>query len=85
MPVENATQRIWFWFNISPTIPGMEYTRCFQKDMVKLLKIYDKEMGIIWTWPLSIDSISVKSPLGGRKQETILLPIEANWTQKDIF
>ena len=45
--------------------------------MIKLLKIYDKEMGINWTWPLSIDSISIKSPLGGRKQETILL-IEAN-------
>ena len=24
-------------------------------------------MGINWTWPLSIDSISVKSPLGGAK------------------
>ena len=47
------------------------------------MKIYDKEMGINWTWQ-SIDSISVKSPLGGRKQEIVLL-IEANWAQKDIF
>jgi putative transposase len=28
------------------------------------LKIYDKEIGINWTWQ-SLDSISVKSPLGG--------------------
>ena len=37
----------------------------FKKTWIKLLKIYDKEMGINWTWQ-SIDSISVKSPLGGR-------------------
>ena len=55
----------------------------FKKTWIKLLKIYDKEMGINWTWQ-SIDSISVKSPLGGRKQEIVLL-IEANWAQKDIF
>ena len=57
--------------------------RCFQKTWIKLLKIYDYMIGIDWTWQ-SIDSISVKSPLGGRKLETIL-QIEANWAQKDIF
>jgi transposase len=36
----------------------------FKKTWIKLLKIYDKEMGINWTWQ-SIDSISVKAPLGG--------------------
>ena len=49
----------------------------FKKMWIKLLKIYDYMIGIDWTWPLSIDSISVKSPLGGRKQEIVLL-IEAN-------
>jgi transposase len=44
----------------------------FNKMWIKLLKVYDKEVGINWTWQ-SIDSISVKSPLGGRKQETIPL------------
>ncbi len=29
----NVTYGIRFWFNISPTIPGMKSTRCFQKDM----------------------------------------------------
>ena len=48
----------------------------FSKRHVKLLKIYDYMIGIDWTWQ-SIDSISVKSPLGGRKLETIL-QIEAN-------
>ncbi len=55
----------------------------FKKIWLKLLKIYDKEIGINWTWQ-SLDSISVKSPLGGSRLETILL-IGANWAQKDIF
>ena len=55
----------------------------FKKTWIKLLKIYDYMIGIDWTWQ-SIDSISVKSSLGGRKLE-IVLQIEANWAQKDIF
>ena len=41
----------------------------FKKMWVKLLKSYDDVIGINWTWQ-SIDSISIKSPLGGddRKQ-----------------
>ena len=38
----------------------------FKKMWIRLLKIYDKEIGINWTWQ-SIDSISIKSPLGGGK------------------
>jgi transposase len=38
----------------------------FKKMWIRLLKIYDKEMGINWTWQ-SLDSISIKSPLGGAK------------------
>lgn len=37
----------------------------FKKTWVKLLKIYDNAVGINWTWQ-SLDSISIKSPLGGR-------------------
>jgi transposase len=37
----------------------------FKKLWIKLLKIYDDCIGIKWTWQ-SIDSISIKSPLGGR-------------------
>jgi transposase len=36
----------------------------FKKTWIKLLKIYDGKIGINWTWQ-SIDSISIKSPLGG--------------------
>jgi transposase len=42
----------------------------FKKMWVRLLKSYDDVIGINWTWQ-SIDSISIKSPLGGgddRKQ-----------------
>jgi hypothetical protein len=42
----------------------------------RLLKIYDNKKGINWSWQ-SLDSISVKSPLGGRRQAIILLT-EAN-------
>ena len=36
----------------------------FKNIWIKLLKIYDGMIGINWTWQ-SIDSISIKSPLGG--------------------
>ena len=36
----------------------------FKKAWIKLLKIYDDLVGINWTGQ-SIDSISIKSPLGG--------------------
>ncbi len=37
----------------------------FRKTWIRLLKIYDNLIGIKWTWQ-SLDSISIKSPLGGR-------------------
>jgi putative transposase len=37
----------------------------FKKIWVKLLTIYGNLNGINWTWQ-SLDSISIKSPLGGR-------------------
>lgn len=37
----------------------------FKKVWIRLLKIYNDLIGINWTWQ-SIDSISIKSPLGGR-------------------
>ena len=42
----------------------MDSDRHFQKDMDKLLEEYDHKKGIKWIWQ-SIDSISIKSPLGG--------------------
>lgn len=37
----------------------------FKKIWIKLLENYDDLIGINWTWQ-SLDSISIKSPLGGR-------------------
>ncbi len=37
----------------------------FKKIWIKLLETYDDQIGINWTWQ-SLDSISIKSPLGGR-------------------
>ena len=42
----------------------------FRMTWAKLLKIYDEKMGINWTCQ-SLDSISIKSPLGGPRQEII--------------
>ena len=36
----------------------------FKKIWIRLLEEYDNKKGIKWTWQ-SIDSISIKSPLGG--------------------
>ena len=36
----------------------------FKKIWIRLLKIYDNKKGIKWNWQ-SLDSISIKSPLGG--------------------
>jgi len=55
----------------------------FKNIWIRLLKIYDYLISINWTWQ-SLDSISIKSPLGGLRQEIVLL-IEANWAQKDTF
>ena len=44
----------------------------FQKLWIKLLQVYDDVRGIKWNWQ-SLDSISVKSPLGGNSQDPILL------------
>ena len=40
----------------------------FKKIWIRLLKIYDNLIGINWTWQ-SVDSISIKSPLGGDDRE----------------
>jgi transposase len=37
----------------------------FKKGWIRILKIYDDCIGINWTWQSS-DSISIKSPVGGR-------------------
>ncbi len=37
----------------------------FKRTWVRLLKIYDNMIGINWAWQ-SLNSISIKSPLGGR-------------------
>jgi transposase len=44
----------------------------FNRICTRLLKIYDNKRGIKWSWQ-SLDSISIKSPLGGQKRAIILL------------
>ena len=57
--------------NLVPAPPVTEGSRngnkldVFRKTWIRLLKTYDNLIGIKWTWQ-SLDSISIKSPLGGR-------------------
>ena len=51
-------------------------SKVFQRLWTRLLKVYDDLVGIQWKWQ-SLDSISVKAPLGGIQQVRIL-QIEAN-------
>src|SRR6185437_14492034 len=37
----------------------------FKRIWIRLLKEYDNKKGIGWIWQQSLDSISIKSPLGG--------------------
>ena len=58
----------------------------FQKLWVRLLKLYDDLRGIKWTWQ-SLDSISVKAPLGGGNDWLVqILPqIEVNLEPSDMY
>jgi transposase len=58
-------------------------SKVFQKLWVRLLRVYDDLKGIKWTWQ-SLDSISVKAPLGGILQVQIL-QTEANWEQSAMY
>lgn len=40
-------------------------SKVFQKLWARLLKLYDDVVGIQWKWQ-SLDSVSVKAPLGGK-------------------
>lgn len=48
----------------------------FQKLWVRLLNIYDDIRGIKWKWQ-SLDSVTIKAPLGGTRQAPTL-QIEAS-------
>ena len=65
--------------------------RVFEKLWIRLLEIYDDIRGIEWEWQQSLDSVSVKAPLGGIWQVPILL-IEVNleqsvmcWQTRKVF
>ena len=51
-------------------------SKVFERLWTRLLKVYDDVVGIQWNWQ-SLDSISVKAPLGGIQQVRIL-QIEAS-------
>ena len=40
-------------------------SKVFQRLSIRLLKVYDGLVGIRWRWQ-SLDSISIKAPLGGK-------------------
>jgi hypothetical protein len=65
--VENTSKRIWVWFHthvIGDFRNGWIVSDVFRKLWIRLLEVYDDLRGIGWNWQ-SLDSVSVKAPLGG--------------------
>jgi transposase len=53
-------------------------SKVFQRLWVRLLEVYDDLRGIGWKWQ-SLDSISVKAPLGGTRQvQTLQTEVNRN-------
>jgi putative transposase len=65
MSIENVTQRIWFWSTCHRRFQEWVQSGIFDKLWSRLLRLYDLKKGIKWNWQ-SLDSISIKSPLGRR-------------------
>ena len=67
MSMENVIQRKWFWFNMSYIEEFKNgYNQIYLIEFwTRLLPKYDLTKGIKWNWQ-SLDSITVKSLLGGR-------------------
>ena len=49
----------------------------FRKLWIKLLEHYDEPKGIRWKWQ-SLDSVSIKAPLGGHDRQVQTLQTEVN-------
>jgi hypothetical protein len=56
-----------------------------KKLWIKQMKEDDDKKGIKWAWR-SLDSMSIKSPLGERRPQEAIPPLtEANRAQKSMF
>lgn len=67
------------------TLSGVGQVRHVQKLWIKLLKEHDDKKGIKRAWQ-SLDSMSIKSPLGGRRPQKAIPPVtEGNRAQKGMF
>jgi hypothetical protein len=64
MSVEDASKRIWFSSTCHRRFQQWVKLNIFKKIWIRLLKEYDSKKGIKWIWQ-SLDSMSIKSPLGG--------------------
>jgi hypothetical protein len=63
--MENASERIWVWFHTCRRrFQQWIVSDVFRKLWIRLLEVYDDLRGIGWNWQ-SLDSVSVKAPLGG--------------------
>ena len=65
-------------------VPGMESLECLQKDMEEITENPMIKSLVSTGHGNLLDSISIKSPMGGQSPEAIPLT-EANWAQKDTF
>ena len=65
MSVENASKEFGSGSTCHRRFQQGVQTAILKKIWAKLLKEYDNKIGIKSIWQQSLDSISIKSPLGG--------------------
>jgi len=66
VPVEGPSEGVLVRVDVSQKVPAVGRRGVFARIWAKLLQRHDDARGIKWMWQ-SLDSSSVKAPLGGRR------------------
>lgn len=64
--MEGTPERVRFWFDRPQEVPAVGEAGGLPEAVGRLLERYDDAKGIKWKWQ-SLDSSSVKAPLGGER------------------
>jgi hypothetical protein len=76
MSMEDPSQGIGLWIYCHRRFQQLVRIGVFQKLWIRLLKIYDDIRGIDCRWQSLDSSASIKAPLGGTRQVTVIPRIE---------
>jgi hypothetical protein len=65
--MEDVAKRVSLWIYSHRRFQEWTVSKVFQRLWIRLLEVYDDLRGNRWNWQ-SLDSVSVKAPLGGTRQ-----------------